>query len=96
MFAKHLASWMAFTADSKKIKDELWPLLPHWNYLLKQLTNHPRANLDTPFIEAYRSKRRYQWEREAWMDFDYLEEYDPIKLDKAILDRVIELKNRTK
>lgn len=63
-FAVYLDAWMAWTAQSERIQRALLPYVPHWNYLVKQLINHPLKHLDEAFIKIYAPRKGYQWQEE--------------------------------
>lgn len=94
VFVLYHIAWMAYVADSEKIKDKLFKYLPHWNILLRVLC----VGLAIPWehTEDYRAKSNYQWQRPKWDtppedSIYYLDKDDAYKLDKDILDYVVKM-----
>ena len=97
MFSLCLEAWMAYAADSDKVKRAVLNRSPFWNYLITILTAHDRsygftkgAILSFMGIEAslYKPKERNQWTEETWRDTGY---YDgEFQIDKDILTYLLE------
>jgi len=94
IFVLHLAAWMAYAADSDKMKKEIRKHVPEWNFMILALCGvYIRDNVD--YIN-YRSKIRYQWTDETKMEDSewcneswYLPEGEQYYLDKDILEWVL-------
>ena len=101
MFSLNLSAWMAYVAESEKVKIKLfWEHIPVWNLLLIALTKNSAWLSEAEFetrCDNYKPKIRYQWcekeqmEKMEWFDDSwYLDEDDPVKLDKDILTYINE------
>jgi len=87
MFSLCLEAWMAYVADSDKVKLEVWFKSPTWNKLISILCcSEIEPDLKIVFedyITNYRPKDRNQWTESKWRnDGYYTGEY---KIDKDIL-----------
>ena len=91
MYAVHLTAWMAWIIQAKEIQEDLRIFTPHWNYLIRQLIQHPTTYLDRRFIENYLSKEGYRWTDKEQIPHRYLMEGEPIYLDRDILQFIYKL-----
>ncbi len=87
----HMA-WMAYVADSDKMKEKLLDYIPDWNYLLIALCDPIEWEMGD-----YKAKSGYQWSHPGWIippedSHYYLDEEDEYKLDKDVLNWVIKNK----
>ena len=93
----HMA-WMAYVADSWKMKTELWRYVPAWNILLELLTDkHPQSFIE-PNAKAYQATSGSPWSHPAQItppddSHFYLDEEDEYKLDLDVLNWIL-TKNR--
>ena len=93
VYALNHMAWMAYVAESDKVKKELWKRIPYWNYLLRELTNHPLNHLHKLLVEYYLAKSGDQWSHPIWItppddSHFYLDEDDQYKLDKDELNYI--------
>jgi hypothetical protein len=87
----YLTAWMAYMADSSKIKKILGKKVPHWNYCIRQLIHHPLRDLDYRFITTYKPAKGFQWQKEKWSDRELLPEDQERYLD---LDSLVYVQTR--
>ncbi len=91
----HMA-WMAYVAESDRMKEKLWSHIPHWNYLLRELTNHPLNHLHRILIENYQAKSGSQWSHHTLIkppedSHFYLDPDDEFKMDLDELNYILKL-----
>ena len=89
VFALHLDAWMAYVADSDKVKVKLWRYIPSWNYLLESLTGKYPRFCFTEVADSYTPKIRYAWSMET-QEYKATKGYSgPYQIDKDILTYIL-------
>jgi len=88
-YVLHLKCIMAYKVPDKTLNSLLLKRIPEWNLGCRAMVGD---GIHYKEVERYRAKSRYQWQMDhfwepliAKPDYQYLDEDDPLKLDKRVL-----------